>query len=323
MAAADSEKLEKVKREAQVLREWLVRSDASLARSRKVSLEPDAPELVRAFWEVVPFSKGYELAPQDVASGRKTVEKVLNSWRRTSRGYDLTVDDLPKPFRLVSRTPEALLLTDESAREPDPPVVMLAAPEGPVDMPLKTVPFCSSYLDYVATALVGYVLRGFHSTTLELHGEPALEMPLPTLAPRVLRADEHLWLVPLSPGTTQGVRRARFDQFASFIQFMAQHRSQVQTLLTGQAGVIVLVRGLEAGAPTLTSEMNVEAMAPGKGSVKNRFGFLADDLPVWVQPAGTSYYPDLVGIATDRAHREALLTWIRERGFPVVGEGEG
>lgn len=176
-----------VSAEARWLAAWM---DAELGggRSTPVSCAP-ASAWIQAFWDAVGYATNLEsaIADPDPRRGRAQVDLLVERWREDGEpGADA---ELPTRFRLVEIDGNSMVLTDESADDPDPPVVVI------IDADAVVRPAWASYLRRATAGIVSMIARRFDTMTVLLR-TPVGESPLPYLAPAVRQLADDVWLVP-------------------------------------------------------------------------------------------------------------------------------
>ncbi|WP_338865642.1 hypothetical protein [Myxococcus stipitatus] len=202
---------EDIRAEAHKLRAMLEDNVPSYAATRReVSMAPDESAHLRAFWGVVgwcPFF-GSWIGDPELSRAPAQAERSMKEWRSWGGAFRLTLDDLPRRFRLAQLDHQGVgfSITDESASDvADPPLLAVSADEGTI------TPHAPSYLRFVGTSLLMAAVQGWYSTTVMCRPGvldlPGSVHPFPLLAPGVVALSDALWVLPThslfeSPGTT-------------------------------------------------------------------------------------------------------------------------
>jgi hypothetical protein len=211
--------------EAAVLRDLLAATLPPFVRSRKeLTLEPDAPPLVAAFWQAMGWSELFEssLAHPDRERGSALARKTLSEFVEQG-DTELRVADLPRALRLVHVDTQGVgfMFTDETDSPPDPPVFGIAA-DGSSRIELVS----SSYVRHVARVLSGFVFDRWYGLEFELAskerlpGEPALRL----LDRDFRRINDDLWVPVRSDRQKKSGRfTITFRTSAALLAWLAEH----------------------------------------------------------------------------------------------------
>ena len=153
------------------------------ARTRRVRTAKVRPRRMRAFWRwagaYTPLQR--RVYPPDVLPAEQ-IEALRRATRRLPR------ERLPSLARLLSFDGQTFVFTDESDRADDDPPV-LAFSDG-LDAPL---PVSDSFVEYAASALLSLVLPLSPEQIVDRAPAQA-RRPLPACLPRLLLADDRLYL---------------------------------------------------------------------------------------------------------------------------------
>ena len=234
-----------VQREAESLRTLLETLIPEYRTNRAaVTLRDDAPTLVRAFWEVIPYStvlRPFVQSPEE-EWGARELEQILRGWeappakkRETGlldrvRGllappkpapvHRVDRSRLPKKYRFVGVSDlwDYCLVTDEDAGAADPAIVRVdRSPFG-----VRRV-----HPSYLRRTAHGALQKGFIVSGCDLRFEPALtgEAIMPTLVPHVTRVADGVWRLAKPSETDETAHRgsgekfgfANFDRLVSYV----------------------------------------------------------------------------------------------------------
>jgi len=212
-----------VRAETARLREFFAQQRPAIGRELgPVTLEPEAPERVRVFWETFGWTDDLEkhaaLSHPDMASGRAKVQELLAEMREDEVELQ---GELPQRYRLVNvdRDGIGFAVTNEDGDPTDPPVVAVISDTGAV------VQEHSSYLNYCANQVVFASFAGWPTLSVTLSSYELLaaaEAPWPLLSPATRRLTPDVWLFPRSglvvaPGRQCGVAFTRLEALTRWL----------------------------------------------------------------------------------------------------------
>jgi hypothetical protein len=217
--------------EATSLREFFAQQCPALGRELgPVTLEPEAPERVRAFWETFGWTDELEedgwLSRPEVPASRETVRELLEEMRED----DVELQgELPQRYRLVNvdRDGIGFAVTNEEGDPADPPVVAVISDTGAV------VPEHSSYLNFCANKLVRKCFLGWHTLRVDFSNyafAAAAEAPWPLLSPATRRLAPDVWLVPnyelvVEPGPDCHIAYARVEALTRWLMGLPEDQT--------------------------------------------------------------------------------------------------
>ncbi|MFY2558281.1 hypothetical protein ACN469_11660 [Corallococcus terminator] len=256
-----------IREEALRLRALLERFRPSYGPMRRdVPLGPEESAHLRAFWEVIGWSSLFadSVGDPELARGPGQAERYLKTWRSRGDGFQLTLSDLPRRFRLVETDTGGVgfSITDESEPDvTDPPVLGISANEGTVR------PRFPGYLPCVGHALVLLGVGGWYSTTVvckpEVETLPGLSRPFPFLSPSTVQLADAFWVVPERPFATSAGTRFAHARYEALIEWLAARHVEAVSLpkLPGTSwSLSVPLSELDVEAPGLTV---LEGLEPG------------------------------------------------------------
>ncbi len=329
-----------VRREATALRALLETLIPEYVATRaEVTLAPDAPALVRAFWNVIGYSTAFRPFVQspEEAWGAAELEQILRGWEkpapvrevglldrvrdRLARGVFATAQRAPAPiaasrvdrarlprkyrFVGVSDLWDHCLVTDEDARADDPPIVRVDR------TPFGVRRVHDSYLRRTAHALAQ---KAFIVSGCGLRFDPPLagEPVMPTLAPHVARVADGIWRLarPAVPDETEHRGAGEKVGYASFDRLAAWMHDEAPATLTAMSGTTGSFLPLK---PELRStvlhvgRLRRFAHERGGASQIELVGWI-EDMAVWITPDPDT--EEMHGVSVSAANREGMLAWI-------------
>ncbi|MEI8254949.1 MAG: hypothetical protein WCJ30_04680 [Deltaproteobacteria bacterium] len=331
---------ETVQREAATLRALLeTLIPEYLATRAEVTLAPDAPALVRAFWDIVGYSTAFRPFVQspEEAWGAAELEQILRGWEkpvpvrevglldrvrdRLARGVFATAQRAPAPVA-ASRVDRARLprklrfvgvsdlwdhcfVTDEDAPADDPPVVRIDR------TPFGVRRAHASYLRRTAHALLQ---KAFIVNGCGLRFDPPLagEPLLPALAPHVTRVADGIWRLarPEVPDETEHRGAGEKVGFASFDRLAEWMHDEAPPTLTAMSGTngsfLPLKPELKDTVLRVGRLRRFEYRRNGARQIE-LVGWI-DGMPAWITPDPET--EEMHGVSVSAANREGMLAWI-------------
>lgn len=292
--------------EATKLREFFAQQVPALGcELSPLTLEPEAPERVRGFWETFGWTdalaRRWSLQRPEASAGRQIVRELLQEMREDEVELQ---SELPKRHRLVEVDPSGagFSVTDEDGGAADPRVLGVVSDTGEV------AEIHPSYLNFCANELVRASFSGWNTLPMTLSSYElvtAAEAPWSLLSPATRRLAPDLWLVPnhadvVAPGPHCHLAYGRLEAVTRWLMALPEGQTLSLPVLPDEALRIANLAEIEAlldsGARSFSGsdpdERVVVGTLEGRPVLARQLGALCE---VATEPSQTAWLRDKLG----------------------------